>query len=154
MSATETATERAAIEQIVQLYIDGVSKGDGEKLRQAFHESAWMYGSLAGTRYDEPISELITLVIGQPLDSDGSYDARIVSVAQVAGCCDRGGGGGRLLGWDLVHELLRPCEDRRPLADRQQDVRTHGWRAADSLRSGRRGKSGRRDGGMRERAYV
>ena len=62
MSATETATERAAIEQIVQLYIDGVSKGDGEKLRQAFHESAWMYGSLAGTRYDEPISELITLV--------------------------------------------------------------------------------------------
>ena len=40
MSATETATERAAIEQVVQLYIDGVSKGDGEKLRTAFHESA------------------------------------------------------------------------------------------------------------------
>jgi hypothetical protein len=83
MSATETATERAAIEQVVQLYIDGVSKGDGEKLRHAFHESAWMYGSLAGTRYDEPISELIALVTGQPLDSDGSYDARIASVVQV-----------------------------------------------------------------------
>ena len=83
MSATETAAERAAIEQVVQLYIDGVSKGDGEKLREAFHESAWMYGSLAGTRYDEPIGELIALVKGQPLDSDGSYDARIVSVAQV-----------------------------------------------------------------------
>ncbi len=42
-----------------------------------------MYGSLAGTRYDEPIGELIALVTEQPLDSDGSYDARIVSVAQV-----------------------------------------------------------------------
>lgn len=83
MSATETATERAAIEAVVQLYIDGASKGDGEKLRQAFHESAWMYGSLAGTRYDEPIAEMIALVEGQPLDSDGSYDARIVSLAQV-----------------------------------------------------------------------
>jgi hypothetical protein len=83
VSATETATERAAIEAVVQLYIDGASKGDGEKLRQAFHESAWMYGSLAGTRYDEPIAELIALVEGQPLDSDGSYDARIVSLAQV-----------------------------------------------------------------------
>ena len=83
MSATETATERAAIEEVLQLYIDGASKGDAEKLRQAFHESAWMYGSLAGTRYDEPIGELIALVEGQPLDSDGSYDARIVSLAQV-----------------------------------------------------------------------
>ena len=82
MSATETA-ERAAIEEVLQLYIDGASKGDGEKLRQAFHESAWMYGSLAGTRYDEPIGELITLVEGQPLDSDGRYDARIVSLAEV-----------------------------------------------------------------------
>jgi hypothetical protein len=57
VSATETATDRAAIEAVVQLYIDGASKGDGEKLRQAFHESAWMYGSLGGTRYDEPIAE-------------------------------------------------------------------------------------------------
>ena len=72
-----------AIEEVLQLYIDGVSTGDGEKLRQAFHESAWMYGSLAGTRYDEPIGELITLVEGQPLDSDGRYDARIVSLAEV-----------------------------------------------------------------------
>ena len=127
MSATETTTERAAIEQVVQLYVDGVSRGDGEKLRQAFHESAWMYGSLAGTRYDEPIGELIALVTGQPLDSDGSYDARIVSVAQVEDAATAVVRRGRLLGWDLLHELLRPCEDRRPLADRQQDVRTHGW---------------------------
>src|SRR5881227_1719285 len=82
MSATETATERAAIEQVVQFYIDGVSKGDSEKLRQAFHESAWMFGSLAGTRYDEPIGELIAMVDGHSVDVDGSYHARVVSLEQ------------------------------------------------------------------------
>jgi hypothetical protein len=42
-----------------------------------------MFGSLAGTRYDEPIGELIAMVDGQPVDVDGSFRARIVSVEQV-----------------------------------------------------------------------
>ena len=44
MSTTVTeAIDRAAIEAAIQLYIDGGSTGDAEKLREAFHESGWMY---------------------------------------------------------------------------------------------------------------
>ena len=57
--------------------------GDGAKLREAFHPQAWMFGSVAGTRYDEPIAELIALVEGHPADVDGSFEARVVSVEQV-----------------------------------------------------------------------
>jgi hypothetical protein len=42
-----------------------------------------MFGSIAGTRYDEPIGELIALVDGQPVDADGSLQTRVVSVEQV-----------------------------------------------------------------------
>jgi hypothetical protein len=60
-----------------------VRDGDAAKLREAFHPQAWMFGSLAGTRYDEPIDELIALVDGKPVDVDGSFQARVVSVEQV-----------------------------------------------------------------------
>lgn len=40
-------------------------------------------GSLGGTRYDVPISQLIDIATSHPLDSDGSYKARITSVQQV-----------------------------------------------------------------------
>ena len=81
MSATQT-DERTAIEAAVQLYIDGSSTGDVSKLEEAFLESAWMYGSLAGQRYDVPIAELFSMVAATPLGSD-SYSARIVSVDQI-----------------------------------------------------------------------
>src|SRR5438093_8925474 len=83
MAATETATEHEAIVGVVQLYIDGIAKGDGAKLTEAFHEQAWMFGSLGGSRYDVPISQLIEMAVSQPLDSDGSYKARITAVEQV-----------------------------------------------------------------------
>src|SRR5205085_4142276 len=63
-------------------YIDGASKGDGAKLREAFREEAWMFGSLGGQRYDVPVSGLIELCEKQPLDSEGSFEARIVSIEQ------------------------------------------------------------------------
>jgi hypothetical protein len=78
-----TGSDRAAITRTVDLYIEGVRDGDAAKLREAFHPQAWMFGSLAGTRYDEPIGELIAMVDGQPVDVDGSFRARIVSVEQV-----------------------------------------------------------------------
>ena len=67
----------------VQLYIDGSSTGDTDKLRQAFNEGAWMYGSLGGQRMDVPITEMIAIVTEKPLGSD-AYEARITSVEQVA----------------------------------------------------------------------
>ena len=79
---TETATEQTEIIRTVDLYVEGVRTGDGAKLREAFHPQAWMFGSLAGTRYDEPIGELIAMVDGHPVDVDGSFQARIVSVEQ------------------------------------------------------------------------
>ena len=79
----ETASEQAEITRTVDLYVEGMRNGDGAKLREAFHPQAWMFGSLAGTRYDEPIGELIALVEEHPADVDGSFKARVVSVEQV-----------------------------------------------------------------------
>ena len=84
MAATGVQTdEREAITTAVQLYIDGASKGDAAKLKEAFHEEAWMFGSLSGQRHDVPIPELIEMIVAQPADTDGSYTARITSVEQV-----------------------------------------------------------------------
>jgi hypothetical protein len=77
------AENGAEIERVVQLYIDGARAGDASKLREAFHEDARMFGSLGGTRYDEPIEELIAMSDGQPADVEGSYTARITSMQQV-----------------------------------------------------------------------
>jgi hypothetical protein len=76
-------SERAEITRAVDLYVEGVRTGDAAKLREAFHPHAWMFGSVAGTRYDEPIGELIALVEEHPADVDGSFQARVVSVEQV-----------------------------------------------------------------------
>ena len=78
-----TDSEQAEITRVVDLYVEGCAEGDASKLREAFHPQAWMFGSLAGTRYDEPIGELIAMVDGQPVDVDGSFRARVVSVEQV-----------------------------------------------------------------------
>ncbi|MEA2307123.1 MAG: hypothetical protein QOH43_4403 [Solirubrobacteraceae bacterium] len=81
--AVTHAEQAAEITRTVDLYVEGMRNGDGAKLREAFHPQAWMFGSLAGTRYDEPIDELIATVDGHPLDVAGSYQARVVSVEQV-----------------------------------------------------------------------
>jgi hypothetical protein len=77
-----TASEKAEITRTVDLYVEGMRNGDGAMLREAFHPQAWMFGNLAGTRYDEPIGDLIATVDGHPLDVDGSYQARVVSIEQ------------------------------------------------------------------------
>ncbi len=83
MAATETATDREAITSAVQLYVDGASTGDVAKLKEAFHQEAWMFGSLGGQRVDMPIAQMFDMVASQPMNSDGSYSARVTSVEQV-----------------------------------------------------------------------
>ena len=83
MATVTTTTERQAIEQTIQLYIDGASKGEPEKLKEAFHDTAWMLGSVSGQRFDMPIARMIETVTAQPLDSDGSFRAQITAVEQV-----------------------------------------------------------------------
>lgn len=66
----------------VQLYVDGVAKGDAAKLEQAFNEGAWMFGSIGGQRLDMPISEMIKLIVDKPADVDGGFRANVRSVEE------------------------------------------------------------------------
>src|ERR1041385_4847687 len=79
MSTTET--ERGAITRVVEAYIDGARTGDADKLKAAFDQRAWMFGSLGGQRVDVPIAERIQMVKVQPTGE--SYEARITSVERV-----------------------------------------------------------------------
>jgi hypothetical protein len=77
-----TAQETEQITRTVNLYVEGVRDGDAAKLREAFHPDAHMWGSLMGQRVDEPITEMIAMVDGKPVDVDGSYRAEVTSVQQ------------------------------------------------------------------------
>lgn len=70
-----------AISHVVQLCLAGEAQGDVEKLREAFHGDARMFGSLAGERYDVPISTLMEMSASAPADT-GRYRSRILSVHQ------------------------------------------------------------------------
>jgi hypothetical protein len=82
VSAAVEAPDRQAIEDVVQLYVAGTGKGDAAKLRQAFHEDARMFGSVAGQRVDVPIAQMIEMSVAGPMDSEGTYTASIVAVDQ------------------------------------------------------------------------
>ena len=83
MSTAEMTIEREAITNLLQMYIQGASKGIAAKLEEAFHSEAWMIGSISGQRFDMPIAQMIETTVSQPLDSDGSYTARVTSIEQV-----------------------------------------------------------------------
>jgi Putative lumazine-binding len=70
-----------AISRVLQKCTEGEAKGDVAKLKEAFHEDARMFGSLAGERYDVPIAELFALAESEPADT-GNYRSRILSVQQ------------------------------------------------------------------------
>ncbi|GHE93106.1 hypothetical protein GCM10017786_27320 [Amycolatopsis deserti] len=80
-STTTTVDDYDAICRAVQLCLDGEATGDAGKVREAFHQDARMFGSLAGERYDVPISDLAEMVASAPADT-GNYRARILSVQQ------------------------------------------------------------------------
>ena len=79
LSLTARIDDHDDISRVVQLYIDGVAKGDISKLQEAFHPDARMFGAFMGTRYDIPIAELFRLSESMPADT-GKYRGRIVSV--------------------------------------------------------------------------
>jgi putative lumazine-binding protein len=82
MSNTATATDRDAITEVMQLYMDGAADGDVSKLEAAFHEQAWMFGEMGGQRLDMPIKEFFGLAHAQPLKTDDTFEARLVAVEQ------------------------------------------------------------------------
>jgi len=77
-----TAQEADQITAAVDLYVQGVGEGDAEKLREAFHPEARMWGSLGGQRVDIPIAEMIAMFDGKPADVEGSYRAEVTAVEQ------------------------------------------------------------------------
>ena len=77
-----TVDDYDAIRDVVQLCLDGEAKGDVAKLQEAFHQDAWMFGELAGTRYDVPIQSLFDMAAEGPADT-GSYQSRILSITQL-----------------------------------------------------------------------
>jgi hypothetical protein len=79
---TATATDREAITEVMQLYMDGAADGDVSKLEAAFHEQAWMFGEMGGQRFDMPIKEFFGLAQAQPLKTDDKFQARLVAIEQ------------------------------------------------------------------------
>ncbi|MDQ3678857.1 MAG: nuclear transport factor 2 family protein [Actinomycetota bacterium] len=71
-----------AITRALQLYIDGVARGDHAKLVEAFHPDARMYGAIGARRFDMPITEFAKVATDSPADVAGTFHARITSVVQ------------------------------------------------------------------------
>lgn len=72
----KTSTAEAA----VQLYIQGVAKGDTAALEAAFHTDALVFGALGDQRVDIPVADMIAMLAQQPADVDGSFGATIRSL--------------------------------------------------------------------------
>ena len=81
IAVADVVSDYDAICRVLRLCTEGESKGDVAKLREAFHEDARMFGSIAGTRYDGPIEELFELAESEPADT-GNYRSRVLSVQQ------------------------------------------------------------------------
>ncbi len=74
-----------AIAAVIKTYIDGAGKGDIKLLSQIFHEKARLFGEgpPKGKRYDLDRDEYFKDQAAQPLNTDGKYRARLVSVQQL-----------------------------------------------------------------------
>ena len=79
---TDATAEYREIHRLLELYIEGSAKGDGDKLREVFHEDARMYGMAGGIRYDVPIAEFIEEAVAMPADT-GKYEGRVTSLTQL-----------------------------------------------------------------------
>jgi Putative lumazine-binding len=72
-----------SIVQVIKLYTDGASQGDTVKLRKAFHANAHVFGQAGEQRVDLAIEPYFELASQHPLDTDGSYRSRLISVEQI-----------------------------------------------------------------------
>ncbi|HVS50471.1 MAG TPA: nuclear transport factor 2 family protein [Candidatus Dormibacteraeota bacterium] len=80
---TEQINEYDAIARVLELYMDGSAMGKADKLKEAFHPDARMFGAMGGKRIDIPIQTLIEMTAKGPADTAGRYRGRIISLMQV-----------------------------------------------------------------------
>jgi hypothetical protein len=71
-----------AITQVLATLLEGESGGDVAKLKAVFHPDARMFGQIEGQRCDMPISAYFDLAASAPANSEGNYQARVLSVQQ------------------------------------------------------------------------
>jgi hypothetical protein len=71
--------------KVIELAMVGARDGNVDKLKQAFHREARMFGEVEQKRYDEPISSFFKLCKSHPLGKGGRYRFRIVSTTRVGG---------------------------------------------------------------------
>jgi hypothetical protein len=57
-TVTTETTERDAISQVVQQYLDGATSGNGEQMKPAFHEDATIFGYIGPDLFAGPIQQL------------------------------------------------------------------------------------------------
>lgn len=74
------------VRALIQLYIDG-SNGDTDKLRQAFHADAHMFGHVGPMDTYEPITDFFSFVEANPGAAGPGYraDIRTIDLAGDAG---------------------------------------------------------------------
>jgi Ferritin-like/Putative lumazine-binding len=82
MTATDDYDE---IAKVVETYIEGVRTGDVGLLFHIFHEKARSFGEgpPGGKRWDLDIDAYLKMQAEEPLNKDGKYRARLVSVKQI-----------------------------------------------------------------------
>ncbi len=76
---SERMDELDAVAAVVQMYVDGAAKADVGLLKEAFHESARMFGNEGDERSDIPIGEFFEYVATMPIPGPG-FRYRIVSI--------------------------------------------------------------------------
>ena len=72
------ATDRAAIEAVVQHYLDGARSGKGDEMRPAFHEQATILGYVGDDLFAGPIEQLFGWN-----DQNGPAPDLVARIAQV-----------------------------------------------------------------------
>jgi len=64
---TATAPDYDEIVRVVQLYVDGFSEADTNKLKKAFHENAWMFFTDAdGTLHKHLLADCLATSARRP----------------------------------------------------------------------------------------
>ena len=127
----ENLQDLADVRSLIQLYIDG-SNGDGDKMRQAFHPDAHMFGHIGPMDTYEPITDFTALVEKQPGLAGPNYRADVRTIDLV------GDAGVAVLvetdyfGCDFV-DFFTVAAHRWSLVDHEQDVRPHRRHATSRL---------------------
>jgi hypothetical protein len=76
---TDRMDDLEAVAALVQMYIDGAARADVELLREAFLESARMYGYEKDVHFDVPIQDFFEEVASLPVPGPG-FRSHVVSM--------------------------------------------------------------------------